>query len=119
MPLELGMAMARRYMGTADDHQWLILAPKGHAYLRFVSDLAAFDPATCFPALSRREKKNIHRVGRVSALARDCFGRNPRRKKALRSLTCTNSCNGTQKPIEGRIEQVRNAGSPGPPPVLF
>jgi hypothetical protein len=46
MPLELGMAMARRYMGTANDHEWLILAPKGHAYLRFVSDLAAFDPAT-------------------------------------------------------------------------
>jgi hypothetical protein len=46
MPLELGMAMARRYMGTAHDHEWLILAPKGHAYLRFASDLAAFDPAT-------------------------------------------------------------------------
>jgi hypothetical protein len=46
MPLELGMAMARRYMGTADDHEWLVLAPKGHAYLRFASDLAAFDPAT-------------------------------------------------------------------------
>jgi hypothetical protein len=46
MPLELGMAVARRYMGTADDHEWLILVPKSHAYLRFVSDLAAFDPAT-------------------------------------------------------------------------
>lgn len=46
MPLELGMAIARRYMGTEDDHEWLVLAPKGHAYLRFVSDLAAFDPAT-------------------------------------------------------------------------
>lgn len=46
MPLELGMAMARRYMGSTDDHEWLVLAPKGHAYLRFASDLAAFDPAT-------------------------------------------------------------------------
>jgi hypothetical protein len=46
MPLELGMAMARRYMGNAEDHEWLVLAPKGHAYLRFVSDLAGFDPAT-------------------------------------------------------------------------
>jgi hypothetical protein len=46
MPLELGMAMARRYMGSPDDHEWLVLAPLGHAYLRFASDLAAFDPAT-------------------------------------------------------------------------
>jgi hypothetical protein len=46
MPLELGMAMARRYMGTTEDHEWLVLVPAGHAYLRFVSDLAAFDPAT-------------------------------------------------------------------------
>ncbi len=46
MPLELGMAMARRYMGAAEDHDWLVLVPKGHAYLRFVSDLAAYDPAT-------------------------------------------------------------------------
>lgn len=46
MPLELGMAMARRFMDTADEHDWLVLVPQGHAYLRFVSDLAAYDPAT-------------------------------------------------------------------------
>ena len=46
MPLELGMAMARRFMDPSDGHDWLILVPKGHAYLRFVSDLAAYDPAT-------------------------------------------------------------------------
>jgi len=46
MPLELGMAMARRFMDLSDGHDWLILVPKGHAYLRFVSDLAAYDPAT-------------------------------------------------------------------------
>ena len=45
MPLELGIAMARRYMTTDEDHEWLVLAPKGHAYMRFVSDLAAYDPA--------------------------------------------------------------------------
>jgi hypothetical protein len=45
MPLELGMAMARRFMDP-DEHDWLLLVPVGHAYLRFVSDLAAYDPAT-------------------------------------------------------------------------
>ncbi|MGD0773879.1 MAG: hypothetical protein ABSC05_13755 [Candidatus Solibacter sp.] len=45
MPLELGMAMARRFMDP-EEHDWLLLVPKGHAYLRFVSDLAAYDPAT-------------------------------------------------------------------------
>jgi hypothetical protein len=45
MPLELGMAMARRFMDP-DEHDWLLLVPEGHAYLRFVSDLAAYDPAT-------------------------------------------------------------------------
>src|SRR5260370_582208 len=46
MPLELGMAMAKRFMDLSDGHDWLSLVPKGHAYLRFVSDLAAYDPAT-------------------------------------------------------------------------
>jgi hypothetical protein len=47
MPLELGMAMARRF--TADqtgDHDWLILVPDGHQYVKFISDLAGFDPKT-------------------------------------------------------------------------
>lgn len=46
MPLELGMAMARRFLEAADEHDWLVLVPNGHAYIRFVSDLAAYDPAT-------------------------------------------------------------------------
>jgi hypothetical protein len=46
MPLELGIAMARRFAGPAPEHDWLVLVPKGHAYLRFISDLAAYDPAT-------------------------------------------------------------------------
>jgi hypothetical protein len=46
MPLELGIAMARRFAGRAPKHDWLVLVPKGHVYLRFVSDLAAYDPAT-------------------------------------------------------------------------
>ena len=45
MPLELGMAMARRFMDR-EEHDWLLLVPRGHAYLRFASDLAAYDPAT-------------------------------------------------------------------------
>lgn len=46
MPLELGMAMARRFMTnrTAQQHDWLLLVPEGHGYLKFVSDLAGFDP---------------------------------------------------------------------------
>lgn len=47
MPLELGMAMGRRFAGQEDagpDHDWLILVPEGHSYVRFISDLAGFDP---------------------------------------------------------------------------
>lgn len=46
MPLELGIAMARRFMTTrkAQQHDWLLLVPEGHGYLKFVSDLAGFDP---------------------------------------------------------------------------
>ena len=46
MPLELGIAMARRFSGSLPEHDWLVLVPKDHAYLRFISDLAAYDPAT-------------------------------------------------------------------------
>ena len=30
----------------ADAHDWLVLAPEGHTYQRYVSDLAGFDPAS-------------------------------------------------------------------------
>ena len=43
MPLELGMAMAKRFMDPVDEHDWLVLVPRDHAYLRFISDLAAYD----------------------------------------------------------------------------
>ncbi len=46
MPLELGMAMALRFMDPASEHDWLVLVPNGHSYNRFASDLSAFDPAT-------------------------------------------------------------------------
>jgi len=49
MPLELGMAMARRYLTPAkakQRHDWLVLVPSGHSHLRFISDLGAFDPKT-------------------------------------------------------------------------
>jgi hypothetical protein len=46
MPLELGIAMACRYFtrGTAEQHDWLLLVPEGHVYVKVVSDLAGFDP---------------------------------------------------------------------------
>ncbi len=46
MPLELGIAMARRHMTNrkTQQHDWLLLVPEGHTYLKFVSDLAGFDP---------------------------------------------------------------------------
>lgn len=46
MPLELGIAMARRYLSrrAADRHDWLVMVPAGHAYGRYISDLAGFDP---------------------------------------------------------------------------
>lgn len=55
MPLELGMAMALRYRGDA--HEWLALAPTGHPYQRFVSDLSGFDlpPYDGTPRLIVRE----------------------------------------------------------------
>lgn len=48
MPLELGIAMARRYKSArkADRHDWLLLVPEGHLYQRFLSDLSAWDPKT-------------------------------------------------------------------------
>ena len=42
MPLELGMAMARHFQAP-NEHQWFALVPRGKSYLRFVSDLAAYD----------------------------------------------------------------------------
>lgn len=46
MPLELGIAIARRYSQTDDaqKHDWLLLVRQGHEYSRYVSDLAGFDP---------------------------------------------------------------------------
>lgn len=46
MPLELGMAMALRFLDIDIEHDWLVLVPAGHPYQRFVSDLAAYDPAS-------------------------------------------------------------------------
>jgi hypothetical protein len=44
MPLELGMAMARRYISRKKQHDWMVLVPQGHAYQRFISDLLGHDP---------------------------------------------------------------------------
>ena len=46
MPLELGMAMALRGVGsTADRHDWMVMVPIGHVFREYISDLAGFDPA--------------------------------------------------------------------------
>lgn len=46
MPLELGIAMSERFRTAnhPDQHDWLLLVPTGHAYKRFLSDLAGYDP---------------------------------------------------------------------------
>lgn len=45
MPLELGIAMAHKHAAMdGQEHDWLTLVPGGHEYVRFVSDLAGFDP---------------------------------------------------------------------------
>jgi hypothetical protein len=47
MPFELGMAMARRYFSRrlADRHDWMVMVASGHAYGRYISDMAGVDPA--------------------------------------------------------------------------
>jgi hypothetical protein len=46
MPLELGIAVARRYTQTRRSlkHDWLVLVPEGYRHVKFVSDLAGYDP---------------------------------------------------------------------------
>jgi hypothetical protein len=46
MPLELGIAMARRFMATRKNlqHDWLLLVPERHSYAKFASDLGGYDP---------------------------------------------------------------------------
>lgn len=44
MPLELGIAIGIRITAGEEAHDWLVLVPQGHGYLRFASDLAGFDP---------------------------------------------------------------------------
>ena len=44
MPLELGMALAIRHQDG--QHDWAVLVPNDHQYLKFVSDLGGFDPLT-------------------------------------------------------------------------
>ncbi|MBW0001516.1 MAG: hypothetical protein JO015_20675 [Verrucomicrobia bacterium] len=45
MPLELGIAMARRHQmrRKAQRHDWLAIVPAEHEYARFISDVAGFD----------------------------------------------------------------------------
>jgi hypothetical protein len=47
MPLELGIAMGERFGNRegGEDHDWLLLVPRGHLHGRFVSDLSGYDPS--------------------------------------------------------------------------
>jgi len=44
MPLELGISVALTYGDKRRSHDWFLLVTEGHAYRRFISDLAGFDP---------------------------------------------------------------------------
>ncbi len=45
MPLELGVCMAHKFgLNGVDCHDWLLLVPKGSEYIRYVSDMAGYDP---------------------------------------------------------------------------
>lgn len=45
MPLELGVCMGQRFGSSGShDHDWLVLVPRGSPYVRFVSDMAGYDP---------------------------------------------------------------------------
>jgi len=46
MPLELGVCMAHKFGtdGSSDCHDWLLLVPRGSEYVRYVSDMAGYDP---------------------------------------------------------------------------
>jgi hypothetical protein len=43
MPVELGISMAYKLMHPGK-HDWLVLIPHGDEYVRYMSDLAAYDP---------------------------------------------------------------------------
>lgn len=45
MPLELGVCMAQKFGPNGpDNHDWLLLVPKDSSYVRYVSDMAGYDP---------------------------------------------------------------------------
>jgi hypothetical protein len=44
MPLELGMALARKHTEPPAHVDLLVLVPRGNDYARFISDLAGIDP---------------------------------------------------------------------------
>ncbi|MDD5393700.1 MAG: hypothetical protein PHE17_11840 [Thiothrix sp.] len=45
MPLELGVCMAQKFgQESGSDHDWLLLVPKDSQYVRYVSDMAGYDP---------------------------------------------------------------------------
>ena len=59
MPLELGIALARRYSGEGTNpHDWLVLVPQSAPYARFISDLAGFD----FPPYDGTELSLVQQV---------------------------------------------------------
>ena len=101
MPLELGIAMASRYMAAAaDTHDFLVLVPDGHAYSRFISDFEGFDPYTYDGSVPRA----LERV--VAWLAT--------RKDAVRILSPAKVL--THLPtFEERLADLRSEWGPDPP----
>ncbi len=84
MPLELGMAMAHRY--SENEHDWLILVPEGHQYLKFISDLAGYDLKT-----HNKTPETVVRAVMSWLLTRPEAIRTPKPKSVLRALPAFNT----------------------------
>jgi len=83
MPLELGIAMARRHSEPDANakHDWLMLVPEEHPYARFISDLAGFDASR----YDGRVETLVPKVVSWLASRRDAV-RTPRPRKVLEAL---------------------------------
>lgn len=66
MPLELGIAMARRYMTRESErqHDWLLLVSSKAPYHQFISDLSGYDPAQHDGTVGSLVPRVLHWLGR-------------------------------------------------------
>jgi hypothetical protein len=102
MPLELGIAMARRYLEKRADrrHDWLVLVPAGHPYQAFVSDLAGFDPTVY--------------DGSVQGIVAAVLGWLVTRKDAGRTLEPPRVLAAFSQ-FQDEVERLRKSWGPAPP----